>query len=172
MLFLFRSTPKHKNRKHSEHFFSVKGAGGSQRASRTYCNSAKLPSHHNSLFCLFVFLTSLWSNVWRDSSLKSHSLWWNSKVAVTHWVTHWPSSGIELPGQLKTQLQNLLNWPLAYYELAFLDVTALTSSFNSFELRDIISQMLCTPFVIFCTPFEPFHILSCNSFEFLMLTFF
>ena len=67
-------------------------------------------------FCLFVFLsfclfvyTSCWSNVWRVSSLKSHSLCRYSKVAVTHWVTHWPRSGIELPGQLKTNSQLELN---------------------------------------------------------------
>ena len=36
-----------------------------------------------SLFlCLFV-----WSNVWQVSSLKSHSLCQNSKVALTHWLT-------------------------------------------------------------------------------------
>ena len=37
--------------------------------------SAKLPWHHNIIlsFCPFVF-TSLWSNVWRISRLKSHSL--------------------------------------------------------------------------------------------------
>ena len=34
-------------------------------------------------FHLFVFL-SLWSNVWRVSSLKSHSLCQNSKVALTY----------------------------------------------------------------------------------------
>ena len=36
MLFLFKSTPENKKRKHSEHFFRSKGPGGSQRASRTY----------------------------------------------------------------------------------------------------------------------------------------
>ena len=39
-------------------------------------------------FCLFV-QTSLWSNVWRIWSLKSHSLCQNSKVAVTDWLTEW-----------------------------------------------------------------------------------
>ena len=37
-------------------------------------------------FCPFVW-TSIWSNVWRVSSLKSHSLCRNSKVEVTQWVT-------------------------------------------------------------------------------------
>ena len=43
------------------------------------------------LCCLFV-QTSLRSNVWRVSSFKSHYLSWNSKVAVTEWLTaltHW-----------------------------------------------------------------------------------
>ena len=57
-------------------------------------------------FCLFVFclfvLTSCWSIVWRVSSVKSHSLCQNSKVALTQR----PRSGIELPGQLKA-LKNL-----------------------------------------------------------------
>ena len=45
-------------------------------------------------FCLFAFLSfcffldiSLWSYVLRTSSVKSHSLCWNSKVAVTQWLT-------------------------------------------------------------------------------------
>ena len=37
MLFLFKSTPENKKRKHSEHFSRPKEPGGSQRASRTYC---------------------------------------------------------------------------------------------------------------------------------------
>ena len=37
------------------------------------------------LFSLFV-LTSLWSNVWKVSSLKSHSLCPNSEVALTDWL--------------------------------------------------------------------------------------
>ena len=55
-------------------------------------------------FCLFVFLylclfvwTSCWSNVWRISSLKSHYLCQNSKVALSYSAR----VGIELPGQLK-----------------------------------------------------------------------
>ena len=68
---------------------------------------AKLPDI-TILNSLFVFsLISLWWNVWRVSSFKSHSLCPNSKVAVTDWLTdwltHWPKSGIELPGQLKTR---------------------------------------------------------------------
>ena len=51
-------------------------------------------------FQLFFLTLSPWSNVWRVSSLKSHSLCQNSKVAVTKTKT--PRSGIELPGQLKT----------------------------------------------------------------------
>ena len=53
--------------------------------------------------CLFVFLyfclffifvrTSLWSNVWRVSSVKSCSLYQNSKVAVTHSLTHLTDQG-------------------------------------------------------------------------------
>ena len=51
---------------------------------------------------LFVFLSwhhsdQMSERVW---SLKSHSLCQNSKVAVSHSVSHWPRSGIELPGQL------------------------------------------------------------------------
>ena len=45
-------------------------------------------------FCLFVFLffflfvqTSLWPNVWRVSSVKSHSLCQNSKVALSDSLT-------------------------------------------------------------------------------------
>ena len=42
-------------------------------------------------FCLSVCLSfvriSLQSNVWRVSSVKSHSLCQNSKVALTHWPT-------------------------------------------------------------------------------------
>ena len=37
-------------------------------------------------FCLFVW-TSLWSNVWRVSSLKSHSFCRNSKVTLNHWLS-------------------------------------------------------------------------------------
>ena len=42
------------------------------------------------IFCLFVFFVflSLWSSVWRVSSLKSHSLYPNSKVALIDWLTH------------------------------------------------------------------------------------
>ena len=63
--------------------------------------------YDNLEFCHFVFFlfffvwTSCWSNVWRVSSLKSHSLCQNSKVAVSHSLTQWRRSGIELPGQLK-----------------------------------------------------------------------
>ena len=39
-----------------------------------------------SSYCLFV-LTSLWSNVWRVSSLKSHSFFPNSKWSLTHSLT-------------------------------------------------------------------------------------
>ena len=38
-------------------------------------------------FQLFLVTSSLRSNVWSVSSLKSHSLCQNSKVAVTHWLT-------------------------------------------------------------------------------------
>ena len=51
----------------------------------------------------FFLTPSPWSNVWRGSSLKSHSLCQNSKVAPT---TKTPRSGIELPGQLKTSLES------------------------------------------------------------------
>ena len=37
-------------------------------------------------FCVFIWI-SLWSNVWRVSSLKSHSLCQNSTVALTDWLT-------------------------------------------------------------------------------------
>ena len=37
MLFLFKSTPKTKKRKHSEHFLHHQEPIGSQRADRTYC---------------------------------------------------------------------------------------------------------------------------------------
>ena len=50
-------------------------------------------------FLHFCF-TSLWWDIWRISSLKSHSLCRDSKVALTDWLTQWPRSGIELPGQL------------------------------------------------------------------------
>ena len=40
-----------------------------------------------SCFCLFVWI-SLWSNVWRVWSLKSHCLCQNSKVAVSDSLTH------------------------------------------------------------------------------------
>ena len=64
-----------------------------------HLKSAKLPWHHYmelfffpfvflSLFCLvdscLFVLTSLWSNVSRVSSLKSHSLGQSSRVAVSH----------------------------------------------------------------------------------------
>ena len=57
-------------------------------------------------FCLFVFL-SFCPDVILIKCLKglksqSHSLCPNSKVTVTQWVSDWPRSGIELPGQLKT----------------------------------------------------------------------
>ena len=62
---------------------------------------------------LKFFSSSLWSNVWRVSSFKSNYLSQNSKVAVTQSLTHWPRSGIELPGQLKT-------W---FFELEFEHIT-------------------------------------------------
>ena len=64
--------------------------------------SAKLPWHHKIFLsvCLFV-LTSLWPNVWRVSSIQSHSLCPNSKVAPSHWRTR---VDFELPGQLKKHL--------------------------------------------------------------------
>ena len=37
MLFLFKSTPENKKRKHSEHFLHHQEPLGSQRADRTYC---------------------------------------------------------------------------------------------------------------------------------------
>ena len=56
--------------------------------------SAKLPWHHNmklsfwslSFFGVFV-PTSLWTHVWMVSSLKSHLLCIDSKVAVTDWLS-------------------------------------------------------------------------------------
>ena len=41
MLFLFKSTPKNKKRKHSEHFLHHQEPLGSQRADRTYCTASK-----------------------------------------------------------------------------------------------------------------------------------
>ena len=42
MLFLFKSTPENKKRKHSEHFLHHQEPLGSQRADRTYCNAKGL----------------------------------------------------------------------------------------------------------------------------------
>ena len=42
MLFLFKSTPENKKRKHSEHFLHHQEPMGSQRADRTYCTSHML----------------------------------------------------------------------------------------------------------------------------------
>ena len=60
-----------------------------------HCKSTKQTWRYN---------IELWSNVWRVSSLKSHSLCQNSKVAMSQWVSDPPRSGIELPGQLKKNL--------------------------------------------------------------------
>ena len=64
-----------------------------------------------SVFCLSVFLsdiTLIICPILRTSSLKSHSLCQNSKVAATDSISHWPRSGIELPGQLKNL--SFLDW--------------------------------------------------------------
>ena len=58
-------------------------------------------------FCRFVFLSfrqgvTLWSNVWRVSSLKCHSFFQNPKVAGNHTFLM-TTVGIVLPGRLKIQ---------------------------------------------------------------------
>ena len=80
-------------------------------------------------FCLFVFFvqTSCWSNVWRVSSFKSRYLCRNSKVAVIHWPTHGPMSGIKLPGQLKIPKKYLV----------------LTVDFQIFLAKKILCKFLC-----------------------------
>ena len=65
------------------------------------------------VFCLFGVLSfcldSCWSNVWKVSSLKSHNLCQNSKVAVTDSLTGWPRSGIELHARAGKQQRSRLS---------------------------------------------------------------
>ena len=44
-------------------------------------------------FCLFIW-TSLWSNVWRVWSLKTHYFCPNFKVPLTDWLSHWPRENL------------------------------------------------------------------------------
>ena len=49
MLFLFKSTPENKERKHSEHFLHHQEPMGSQRADRTYCTFPLIITLQNGL---------------------------------------------------------------------------------------------------------------------------
>ena len=64
MLFLFKSTPENKKRKHSEHFLHHQEPLGSQRADRTYCT--------------WKYMFNIW-----DESCRNSPRWWLPYIQIS-----------------------------------------------------------------------------------------
>lgn len=95
MLFLFKSTPENKKRKHSEHFCRSKEPGGPERATVTYCNVFNcwsmiwnfltLTKHCIENLCsASLEVEMLWKHcTWKPAiTFESHSVWFSSSKRV------------------------------------------------------------------------------------------
>ena len=134
MLFLFKSTPENKKRKHSEHFCRSKGPGGSQRASRTYCMRNLFFGASNQYCRRFATCpTSEWLHTYYVKRI--HSTFYQTSNAIYNFYVEKITNVKITGGQNVSVFCNFDKYVLQFWQICFAILTNMFCNFDKYVLQ-------------------------------------